>query len=137
MKTMMELLIRLQQLRRCCERTARNKQLTDREKNATHCFKNLVRDSLPPAVVMQYDRLRQTESELIKCPEVFAMAVLVATWRSLSPAGRRRLEAHFAAPQRGRRQGSRRSGCCGGPKGGSSRGGTTSRVRARAKALPS
>lgn len=136
MKTMMELLIRLQQLRRCCERTAQNQQLTDGEKHATQCFKNLVRDSLPPAVVMQYDRLRQTESELIKCPEVFAMAVLVATWRSLSPAGRRRLEAHFAAPPRGRRKGSRRSACCGSPKGGSPPGGPTSRVGVRVKALP-
>ena len=136
MKTMMELLIRLQQLRRCCERTAHNKQLTEGEKNTTRCFKCLVRDSLPSAVVRQYDQLRQTEPELIKCPEVFAMAVLVATWRRLTPAGRRRLEAHFTSPTRERRMGLRHQACRGRGESCSPPGRTT-RVRPLGKVLQS
>jgi len=96
MKTMMELLIRLQQLRRCCERTARNNQLTDGEKNSARFFKMLVRDCLPKEVLVHYDRMKETETELLECPDVFAMAVLVSTYRGLSPRKRRRLIDHFA-----------------------------------------
>lgn len=98
MKTMLELLVRLQQLRNCCERNDRNRQLTDGEKNTVRFFKSLVRGCLPTDVLFRYDRMTQLKSELHDCPEVFAMAVLVTTWRELSPAGRRKLEKHFDAP---------------------------------------
>jgi hypothetical protein len=98
MKTMMELLIRLQQLRDCCERTAHNPQLTAGEKAAASCLKELVRESLPADVLLHYDRLEETEPELLQCPEVFAMAVLVSTYRSLSPRQRTRLVNHFNTP---------------------------------------
>jgi len=107
MKTMLELLIRLQELRDCCERAAHNPQLTGSEKAAVFCFKNLVRDCLPAEVLIHYDRLRKAEPELLECPEVFAMAVLVSTYRRLSPRQRRRLVNHFATPPRVR------SGCTG------------------------
>jgi hypothetical protein len=95
MKTMMELLIRLQQLRRCCERTNSNQQLTAGEKNTMRLFKHLVRDCLPANVLLQYDHLKAAEPELLECEEVFAMAVLADTWRDLPPAGRIKLQAHF------------------------------------------
>lgn len=98
MKTMMELLIRLQQMRNCCERTAHNPQLTGREKAAASCLKELVRECLPADVLNHFDRLEETEPALLQCPEVFAMAVLVSTYRSLSPRKRTRLVNHFATP---------------------------------------
>jgi hypothetical protein len=95
MKTMMELLIRLQQLRLSSLRAAHNNQLTATEKNSIRFFKNLVRECLPAEVLVPYDRLKETEPELLECPEVFAMAVLVSTYRSSSPAKRRELLSHF------------------------------------------
>ena len=96
MKTMMELLIRLQQVRLSSLRAAHNNQLTAAEKNSIRFFKSLVRDCLPAEVLIHYDRLKETGPKLLECPEVFAMAVLVSTYRSLSPAKRRKLLSHFA-----------------------------------------
>lgn len=98
MKTMIELLIRLQQLRHASLRAARNNQLTPGEKNSIRFFKNLVRECLPAEVLFYYDRLKQSEPELLDCSEVFAMAVLVSTYRSLPPGGRKKLVNHFAIP---------------------------------------
>ena len=101
MKTMMELLIQLQQLRRCNERNARNQHLTEGEKHPLRVQKRLVRECLPADVLLHYDRLRKLEPELLECPEIFAMAVLTTTWRNLTPDRRRELESHFSAPARG------------------------------------
>jgi hypothetical protein len=98
MKTMMELLIRLQQLRLSSLRAAHNNQLTAAEKNSIRFFKSLVRECLSAEVLVHYDRLKETEPELLECPEVFAMAVLVSTYRSLSPRKREKLVNHFATP---------------------------------------
>lgn len=95
---MMEILIRLQQLRRSSLRTAHNKQLTAAEKYSIRCFKNLVRECLPAEVLVHYDQLKEAEPELLKCPEVFAMAVLVASYRELSAHKRKKLVMHFAIP---------------------------------------
>ena len=95
MKTMLELLIRLQQLRRYCERMAKNKQLTDEEKNSAVCLKCLVCECLPDEVLTHYDRLKEIEPELLDSPEVFAMAVLVSVFCHSSPAQRKRLLAWF------------------------------------------
>jgi hypothetical protein len=135
MKTMMELLIRLQQLRRCCERTANNKQLTDGERKTMHCFKSLVRDSLPKDVLAHYDQLEETKPELRGCPEVLAMAVLADTWRDLSPAERSRLETHFATSPRGRQTDMGAKGRL--VPGQLSARSTTMRVRSRGKSLRS
>jgi hypothetical protein len=98
MKTMMELLIRLQQLRRCRKRIASNEQLTKGEKNSAVLFKRLVRECLPAEVLSRYDRLKRTEPELLECPEIFAMAVLVSTYRQSSPDQRGMLLAQFPNP---------------------------------------
>lgn len=98
MKTMLELLIRLHEMRCCCERVKRNPQLTDRERAAACSHKQIVRECLPPEVLAHYDRMKRTERPLLSCPEVFAMAVLVSTYRSLSPRQRRKLVSHFATP---------------------------------------
>ena len=100
MKTMMELLIRLQQLRLSSLRAAHNNQLTAAEKNSIRFFKSLVRECLSAEVLVHYDRLKETEPELLECPEVFAMAVLVSTYRSLSPRKREKLVNHFTTPPR-------------------------------------
>ncbi len=98
MKTMMELLIRVQELRDCCQRIENNQQVTEGEKHSARLFKQLVRGCLPREVLRQYDHLKQTEPELFQSPEIFAMAVLVDTYRRLSPASRKKLLAHFATP---------------------------------------
>lgn len=100
MKTMMELLIRLQQLRLSGLRAAQNNQPTAGEKNSIRFFRNLVRECLPAEVLVHYDRLKETEAELLECPEVFAMAVLVTAYRSLSPRKRQKLVNHFTATPR-------------------------------------
>ena len=98
MKTMLELLIRLHEMRCCCERVKRNPQLTSGEKSVVCSHKQLVRECLPVTVLNHYDRMKKTERTLLTCPEVFAMAVLVSTYRSLSPLQRRRLVRHFNTP---------------------------------------
>ena len=96
MRTMLELLVRVNDMRCCCERVELNPQLTAGEKAAACTHKQICRECLPPKVLAHYDRMKETEPTLVQCPEIFAMAVLVSTWRSLSPAGRRKLETHFA-----------------------------------------
>lgn len=98
MKTMLEILIRLHEMRYCCERVRRNSQLTNREKAVACSHKQIVRECLPPEVLTHYDRMKKSERALRSCPEVFAMAVLVSAFRSLSPKGRKKLAAHFALP---------------------------------------
>lgn len=110
MKTMMEMLIQLQQLLRCSERNHQNKHLTEGEKHPLSVHKRLVRECLPADVVLHYDRLRKLEPELLECPEVFAMAVLTTTWRNNTPARRRQLEAHFTKPTRDGRTAARSIG---------------------------
>ena len=98
MKTMLNLLTRLVEMRRCCERAKQNPYLTDGEKAAARFFKGLVHGCLPGSVLATYDQMKETEPELLECPEVFAMAVLVSTYRSSSPAKRRELLSHFPDP---------------------------------------
>lgn len=102
MKTMLELLIRLHEMRCCCERARRNSQLTQGEKAVACRHKQIVRECLPAAVLIHYDRMKTTERVLRSSPEVFAMAVLVSTFRGLSPHGRKKLVAHFALPPKRR-----------------------------------
>lgn len=100
MKTMLELLIRLHEMRCCCQRVRLNPQLTRGEKAVACHHKQIVRECLPSEVLVHYDRMKTTERALRSCPEVFAMAVLVATFRSLSPKRRKKLVAHFAVPSK-------------------------------------
>ena len=93
---MLELLTRLHEMRSCCERVRRIPQLTAGEKAAVCFHKQIVRECLPPEVLAHYDRMKTAERALRPFPEVFAMAVLVSTFRSLSPQGRKKLRAHFA-----------------------------------------
>lgn len=94
----MELLIRLLEMRCCCERVQRNQQFTNGEKAVAWLHKQIVRECLPSEVLAHYDRMKKTEHALLSCPELFAMAVLVSTYRSLSPLKRKKLIAHFATP---------------------------------------
>jgi hypothetical protein len=99
MKTMMQMLIQLQQLRRCSDRTIQNHHLTEGEKHPLSFRKRRLRDCLPADVVLHYDRLRKLEPELLECPEIFAMAVLTTTWRNLTPDRQQKLEKHFTKTQ--------------------------------------
>jgi len=120
MKTMLELLIRLHEMRCCCERVRGNPQLTNAEKSAARSHKQIVRECLPAVVLSHYDRMKKAKRTLLSCPEVFAMAVLVSTYRSLSPHLRRKLVSHFATPmlaesnrvQRGKGANRSRSNTC-------------------------
>jgi hypothetical protein len=98
MKTMLELLIRLDELRRCRDRVVRNPQFTNGEKACIRSYKQIVRECLPSVVLTHYDQMKKSERTLFSCPEVFAMAVLVSTYRSLSPRQRMKLVAHFTSP---------------------------------------
>lgn len=100
MKTMLELLIRLQEMRCCCQRALRNPQITNGEKALVCSHKRIVRECLPAEVLVHYDRMKVDEPELLESPELFAMAVLVSTWRNLSLRKRRKLVAHFAPDPR-------------------------------------
>jgi hypothetical protein len=95
MKTMLELLIRLYEMRRCCERVKLNPQLTNGEKAVARFHKQIVRECLPPEVLIHYDRMKKTERPFLSCPEVFGMAVLVSTYLGLPPHQRKKLVAHF------------------------------------------
>lgn len=95
MKTMLELLIRLQELGHTAARVTDNPQLTRGEKATAHIFKTLVRECLPPTVLVHYDNVKKQKPELLGCPEVFAMAVLVSAYESQTPRGRRKLVEHF------------------------------------------
>lgn len=103
MKTMLELVIRLHEMRCCCDRVRHNPQLTIGEKAVACSHKQIVRECLPQEVLVHYDRMKRTERELFSCPEVFAMAVLVSAYRRLSPSRRSKLVAHFADPVPARR----------------------------------
>lgn len=92
---MMELVMRLNELERWCRRAASNPQLTDGEKASVRFYTNLVREVIPAPVLAQYTWLEASEPDLLECPEIFAMAVLVSTYRKLSPDERRKLVAHF------------------------------------------
>src|SRR6185503_11821556 len=76
----------------------RNRQFTNGEKAVAWLHKQIVRECLPLEVLAHYDRMKKTEHALLSCPEVFAMAVLVSTYRSLSPRKRKKLIAHFVTP---------------------------------------
>ena len=88
---MLELLIRLHEMRCCCGRVRGNPQLTKGEKAVACRHKQIVRECLPPELLAHYDRMKKTERVLRSCSEVFAMAVLVSAFRSLSPQGRNQL----------------------------------------------
>ena len=100
MKVMLDILIRLLELRACCERIKDNPELTAGEKAAAYCMKRLVRECLPAPVLATYDRMEQSEVELIESREVFAMAVLVSTYRQASAAGQRKLISCFNTSSR-------------------------------------
>lgn len=110
MKTMLEVLIRLQEMRCFCEQARRNPQLTHGEKAVACSHKQIVRECLPVEVLAHYDRMKKSERALLSCPEVFAMAVLVSTYRSLSPRQRSKLVDHFATPAPGQSSAVRRNG---------------------------
>ena len=98
MKTMLELLTRLVEMRNCYEQAQHNSQLAESERAAACCLKSLVRDCLPSCVLATYDQMKKAEPELLDCPEVFAMAVLVSTYRSLPAVSRENLLTHFNSP---------------------------------------
>ena len=104
---MLNPLTRLVEMRRYSERTQKTPHLSDGEKAAAWLFEDLVRGCLPETVLATYDRMKETEPELLGCPEVFAMTVLVAAYRSVSSARRNELLSHIArlsAAQRARQR---------------------------------
>jgi len=98
MKTMLELLVRLVEMRSCCERAKHNPDLTESERDTAYCCEDLVRGCLPSSVLATYDLMKEADPELLECPEVFAMAVLVSTYRNLPPGPRRKFVTHFDSP---------------------------------------
>jgi hypothetical protein len=110
MKTMLELLVRLDEMRCHCERARRNSQLTAREKAMACAHKQIVRECLPSVVLVHYDRMNGVERALLPSPVVFAMSVLVSTYRSLPPRQRRKLVTHFATTSPTRSNAVQRSG---------------------------
>jgi len=95
MKTMMELLVALQRLEHSVQTVCRRRQLTPLEVQAAQRHLDLVRDIIPAEVLAFYDQMKGTEADLLTSPEMFAMAVLVATYRSLAPPQRQQMLRHF------------------------------------------
>lgn len=100
MKTMMELLISLQRFDEHLETVSRRHQLSPRETQAARRHLHLVREIIPAEVLVHYDHMKTTAADLLESPELFSMAVLVATYRSLSPRKRKRFVNHFATQPR-------------------------------------
>lgn len=96
MKTMMDLLISLRRADTVAEAARRNRQLSSGEKLIARRHMDLVREVIPPEVLAHYDCLKATATDLLESPELLAMAVLLTTYRSLSPAKRKKLLRHFA-----------------------------------------
>ncbi len=96
MKIMMDLLIGLQRLERAVETACQQRQLTSREAQALEGHLGLVREIVPNEVLAFYDAMKRTDADLAPSPELLSMAVLVATYRSLSPQKRRKLLTHFS-----------------------------------------
>lgn len=92
---MLDLLTRLVELQEYCERVNNHPQLTSGEKAAALCSTFLVRECLPQPVLDNYDRMQSREPELLHSPDLFAMAVLVATYVKLPPSQRDKVLAQF------------------------------------------
>jgi hypothetical protein len=95
MKTMMDLLTSLRRMDAAAEAAARNCQLSPGEKEAARRHVDLVREVLPAHILANYDDLKTTASDLLESPELLSMAVLLTTYRGLSPAKRKTLLNHF------------------------------------------
>src|SRR3989442_12082701 len=74
MNTMMDLLVRLQEVEHCARLALRCKQLTPREKQSARGYVALVREIVPGEVLVLYDRMRRSDSDLLDICEPFAMA---------------------------------------------------------------
>jgi len=93
---MMDLLISLRRADAVADAAGRNRQLSPGEKLVARRHMDLVREVIPPEVLAHYDHLKATATDLLESPELLAMAVLLTTYRSLSPAKRKKLLRHFA-----------------------------------------
>jgi hypothetical protein len=96
MKTMMELLISLQRVEHSMQVARQRRQLTPLETRHGEHYLNLVREIVPAEALVHYDRMKTTAADLLDTPELFAMAVLLATYGSLSPQQRKEFVNHFA-----------------------------------------
>jgi hypothetical protein len=96
MRTMMDLLISLRRADAVARAASRNRQLSPGEQWVARRHMDLVREVIPPEVLAHYDHLKATATDLQESPELLAMAVLLTTYRSLSPAKRKKLLKHFA-----------------------------------------
>jgi hypothetical protein len=96
MKTMMDLLLRLQELERSLTRVETSQHFTTREKRSLLLSVELVKNSIPETVLKRYDQLKQSDGILMRSPEIFAMAVLVTTYKELGAREKERLVKHFA-----------------------------------------
>ncbi len=99
MRTTLDLLIRLAELETAAasKTTSRGPQ---RRTATVLLLRRLVRDSLPSEVLPYYDSMLDQESELLSCPQVFAMAVLVSAYKGLSSTARKNLVSYFDIPKR-------------------------------------
>jgi hypothetical protein len=95
MKLMMDLLIRLQEFEAPVHAACRVRQLSPVEERAAREQLDLVRDILPTEVLARYDEMKSTAQDLWESPELFAMAVLSDTYRSLSASKRKRFLGHY------------------------------------------
>lgn len=92
----MELLISLQRVEHSMQVARQRRQLTPLEARHGEHYLNLVREIIPAEALVHYDRMKTTAADLLGTPELFAMAVLVATYGSLSPQQRKEFANHFA-----------------------------------------
>jgi len=105
MKTMMDLLISLRRADAAADAAHGNRQLSPGEKLVARRHMDLVREVIPPEVLAHYDHLKATATDLRESPELLAMAVLLTTYRSLSPAKRKKLLKHFGGTSKMNSQG--------------------------------
>ena len=79
-----------------------SRRFTTREKRRLLLSIDLVKSTIPDSVLRRYDELKESEAALMRSPEIFAMAVLVATYKELGSLEQERLLTHFASKHLGR-----------------------------------
>jgi len=95
MKLMMDLLVRLQEFEAPVHDACRALQFSPVEERSAREQLDLVRDVLPAEVLARYYEMKSAAEDLWESPELFAMAVISDTYRSLSPSKRRKFLGYY------------------------------------------
>lgn len=95
-KTLIELLTRLQEAERWAKIYVRDQHFTQIEARAAQWRVDLVREMIPARVLVYYDQMKEADGEPAEHPDIFAILVVIETCASLPTHKRNELLSHFA-----------------------------------------